>query len=143
MPPSIPILMYHKVGAPVASKADRFLNVSTSDFERQMAALQRLGYTGITFTKAARGLSGNSTLPRKPVCITFDDGYCCVDDRAAPILREAGWPATVFVPTAFAGRANDWEEETDHPILPIMDWPALRTLEESGWEMAGHTRTHP
>jgi peptidoglycan/xylan/chitin deacetylase (PgdA/CDA1 family) len=140
---SIPILMYHKVGAPVQVKADRFLNVAANDFRRQMRALARLGYEGITFTAAMNGMLGTCALPWKPVCVTFDDGYECVADCAGPILAEQSWPATVFVPTAYVGEANTWEEGTAHPIIPIMDWSQLKSLAASGWEMAGHTRTHP
>src|SRR5262249_52771168 len=29
------------------------------------------------------------------------------------------------------------------PILPIMDWNALRELQSEGWEISGHTKSHP
>src|SRR5262245_58570517 len=98
--PAVPVVMYHKVGAPVSTKLDRFLNVSATDFLRQMRLLKRLGYQGITQANMVKGLNGTGPLPRKPICITFDDGYQCVSDYAAPILAELSWPATVFVPTA-------------------------------------------
>ena len=135
--------MYHKVGAPVATKADTFLNVSQRSFVRQMRLLKRLGYASVTFADGVEWLYGRKTLPGKPVCITFDDGYVNVADFAAPILHDLGWPATVFVPTAYVGGRNTWDEQYGHPILPIMDWPRLKALQDSGWEMAGHTRTHP
>src|SRR5258708_39292216 len=106
---TVPILMYHKVGAPVHSKNDSRLNVSARDFERQMRLLRRLGYTGITFQKTIEGLTGISPLPRKPVCITFDDGYECVAEHASPILADFGWPGVIFAPTAFVGQANTWD----------------------------------
>ncbi|MGE5180505.1 MAG: polysaccharide deacetylase family protein, partial [Acidobacteriota bacterium] len=49
----------------------------------------------------------------------------------------------MFVPTAYVGSSNTWDSATGKPILPIMEWPRLRALADSGWEMAGHTRTHP
>ena len=39
-----PVLMYHKVGEPVHMKADRFLNVSTIAFERQMTLLASMKF---------------------------------------------------------------------------------------------------
>lgn len=139
----IPILMYHKVGAPVQSRADTFLNVSARSFARQMRLLQRMGYQGITFAEAAAGLRGDLRMPRRPVCVTFDDGYVSVCEHAAPILDRMGWPATIFLPTGYAGRANEWDLQYGNPILPIMDWESLRGLLEAGWEIAGHTRSHP
>jgi len=41
------------------------------------------------------------SLPPRPVCITFDDGYANNCDVALPILRRRGIPATVFVATGF------------------------------------------
>src|SRR5690242_15018302 len=84
--PNIPILMYHKVGSPVRHRADRFLNVSSASFSRQMALLKRLGYVGITLEEAVDGLAGLRPLPRRPVCVTFDDGYLSVTEHAAPVL---------------------------------------------------------
>lgn len=147
MPPTtrlrIPVIMHHKVGAPVRTNADRFLNVSARDFQRQARLLARLGYRGITFAQAVDGLFAGRPLPPRPVCITFDDGCACVGEHAAPVLAALGWPATVFVPTAHAGRENAWDRETGRPLLPLMGWERLRELAEAGWEIAGHTRTHP
>ncbi len=139
----IPILMYHKVGAPASTKAGAFLNVSARDFARQMRTLRRMGYTGITFAQAVEGLTEGKPLPRKPVCVTFDDGYVNVLEHALPVLAEHRWPGTVFIPTAYVGSENTWDVENGKPLLPIMDWPQLRRLQGEGWEIAGHTRSHP
>jgi len=139
----LPILMYHKVGAPVAAKPDTFLNVSPRSFGRQMRVLQRLGYVGITFAEGADRLRNGRPMPKRPVCVTFDDGYTNVLEYAAPVLRELGWPATVFVPTGYVGATNAWDQAAGYPLLPIMSWEQLKSLEAEGWEMAGHTRTHP
>ena len=139
----VPILMYHKVGAPVGSKADTFLNVSVRSFERQMRLLRRLGFSGIRLDEAAKGLFEGKQLPRKPVCVTFDDGYGNVAQSALPALHQLNWPATVFVPTAYVGATNKWDEGSGYPLLPIMSWPELKTLAGQGWEISGHTQTHP
>lgn len=139
----IPVLMYHKVGAPVSEKRDTFLNVSLKSFKRQMRLLKRMGYTGVTFHQAAQGLYQGQPVPKKAVCVTFDDGYTNVLDYAKPVLDELGWPATVFVPTHWAGSENGWDTEYGNPLLPLMGWPDLKLLADIGWEIAGHTRTHP
>jgi peptidoglycan/xylan/chitin deacetylase (PgdA/CDA1 family) len=139
----IPILMYHKVGAPVSSKADTFLNVSTAAFRRQMRLLRKLGYQGITFQHAVDGLVSGASLPPRPVCVTFDDGYVNVGENAASILAGYGWPGTVFVPTDYVGGENSWDRSYGKPILPIMSWPQLQSLHDAAWEIAGHTASHP
>src|SRR5215831_11645632 len=118
--PPVPILMYHKIGAPVATKADTFLNVSATDFARQMRLLQRLGYQGINFEQTVQGIRGKAPLPPKPICVTFDDGYEGVFDHASPLLTDLGWPATVFIPTMYVGSGNTWDESAGYPIVPIM-----------------------
>lgn len=138
-----PVLMYHKVGAPVSSPADTFLNVSAHDFRRQMRALAALGYTARPFAEVVEAVTRGLTLPRRTMAITFDDGYTCVGESATPILAEHGFPGTVFVVSEAAGKTNAWDHENARPVLPLMDWEALRRLQEAGWEIGGHTCSHP
>ncbi len=72
-------------------------------------------------------------------------------ERALPILRDLGIPATVFVPTGYVGLSPPmaWPG-TDHWVggpyereLTCMSWDDLRGLAAEGWEIASHTRTHP
>jgi peptidoglycan/xylan/chitin deacetylase (PgdA/CDA1 family) len=51
-------------------------------------------------------------LPANAIAITFDDGYSCTADTAAPILEELKLPATVFVPVACIERGQPfwWDE---------------------------------
>lgn len=140
---AVPILMYHKVGARVDRPEDTFLNVSGEAFDRQMRALAHLGYRAMTFAQIVEALRAGQPLPRRVFAITFDDGYTCVGDVAAPILERYGFPATVFVVSGSAGGANAWDGLTGRPVLPLLPWDRLRELHRAGWEMAGHTRTHP
>ncbi|HLK55772.1 MAG TPA: polysaccharide deacetylase family protein [Chthonomonadaceae bacterium] len=142
-PLRLPILMYHKVGQPVVARQDAFLNVAARDFRRQMRVLARLGYRAIPFAEAVAGLARQRPLPPRAFAITFDDGYACVGEHAAPILAEFGFPATVFVVSSQAGGSNAWDGPEGHPVLPLMGWQELRALQARGWEMAGHTRAHP
>ena len=49
-------------------------------------------------------------MPPRAVCITFDDGYRSTHDLALPVLREFGFPATVFVTTGHVGSENMWND---------------------------------
>ena len=40
-------------------------------------------------------------LPERPVLLTFDDGYASVLDRAVPVCKRLGIPATLFLNSAF------------------------------------------
>ena len=68
-----------------------------------------------------------------------------------PILARLGWPATVFVPTDFAGteRPMSWPGidhwaggEFDRELVP-MSWEELDGLAARGWEIGSHTCSHP
>ena len=135
--------MYHKVGLPVRARADRFLNVSGADFQRQMQALARFGYRARPFAEIIEAHCGGKSLPRRTFCVTFDDGYACVGEFAAPVLRSLQFPATVFVVPRGVGKTNAWDAETGHAVLPLMGWDALDKLRAEGWEIGGHTLTHP
>ena len=139
---SLPVLMYHKVGAPVERPADTFLNVPTEAFARQMRFLARRGYRAVTLADAIAGLAGRGPLPGRPLVVTFDDGYRCVEEHAAPVLSALQWPATLYAPSAWVGRANEWNAQTGHPVLPLLDWDSLAALQACGWEIGGHTRSH-
>lgn len=41
------------------------------------------------------------TLPKRAICITFDDGYANNHDVALPVLRSVGVPATFFIATGY------------------------------------------
>jgi peptidoglycan/xylan/chitin deacetylase (PgdA/CDA1 family) len=79
------------------------------------------------------------------VALTFDDGFVSTGEIAAPLLAKHRLPATVFVVTEHVGGTNAWRGACaqDIPTLPLMDWPALGQLAESGFAIGAHTRTHP
>ncbi len=79
------------------------------------------------------------------VAITFDDGFANFGDHGAPVLREFGLPATVFVVSQFVGKTNTWRGRGDpgSPTLPLLGWDAVGRLPEAGITIGAHTRTHP
>ncbi len=78
------------------------------------------------------------------VSLTFDDAFTNFETTAWPLLRDNGFPATLFVPTLHVGRSNDWAATTSRavPSLPILDWDSLGLLAEQGVSLGAHTRTH-
>lgn len=50
------------------------------------------------------------SLPRRSLCITFDDGYADNHDLAMPILRRHGLCATFFVTTGVIGGGRMWND---------------------------------
>lgn len=77
------------------------------------------------------------------VALTFDDGFCNFAVDAAPLLH--GLAVTLFVVTDHVGRSNEWGGRPARgiPTLPLLDWPALARLADSGVTLGAHSRTHP
>lgn len=90
------ILMYHRVAAVTADPWG--LAVTPDHFRSQIAALRR-SRTVLPMTEFVDRASRDA-LPRDAVAVTFDDGYLDNLTDAAPVLAQAGVPATLFLATA-------------------------------------------
>ncbi|MGI5366014.1 polysaccharide deacetylase family protein [Streptomyces iakyrus] len=135
----VPILMYHAV-TPAPSPFVRALSVSPEAFAGQMRLLAERGFTPLTTAGLASAWRGGARLPHRPVLITFDDGYWGVHRHALPVLRELGFPATVFVTTGWLpGR----HEIGGAALDTMLDWETVRELAGQGMEIGGHSHSHP
>ena len=56
-------------------------------------------------------LKGEHPIPARAVCITFDDGYKSNIEFAAPVLREYGFPATIFMTMYYLDGTYEPENE--------------------------------
>ena len=115
LPPDrgLPILMYHKVIESLSDLNTDNITVSVPFLRRQLAYLHRNGYTPISFSDLRKSQSGDFAMPEKPVIITFDDGYQSAYEFAYPLLKELNFKATIFLPTAFIGGINEWDNGND------------------------------
>src|SRR4026208_1138251 len=91
------VVMYHKIN-------DLWPNPTTvppAVFAEQMALLAELGYAPVSLDSVRDHYLDGTPLPPAAVLITFDDGYRDNLENAVPILQRHGYPAVVFVPSAF------------------------------------------
>jgi peptidoglycan/xylan/chitin deacetylase (PgdA/CDA1 family)/SAM-dependent methyltransferase len=138
----VPILMYHRIASngPEALSPYR---VSPDRFERQLAYLQRYGYTGLTMGEFhdswfSRGLQ---PAPGKPIVLTFDDAYLDFYENAWPLIRKYGFKATVFVPVDFVAGHAKWDSEYGEPAK-LMNWEQIIELHEQGVRFGSHSCSH-
>lgn len=128
------ILMYHSI-----SEAKHFAAVTPENFEKQMEALKDDGFNVVSLDRLAE-YRKNGTIPRKTVCLTFDDGYRDNYTVAFPILKRIGFPATVFVITGAIG--GTWE--TRGEIFDMLSQKEIEDLSASGLiAIEPHTVSHP
>lgn len=134
----VPILMYHAVGHRPAEAAYG-LSVSPDAFAEQMNVLADRGFTPLTTAGLAHAWRTAGALPRRPVLITFDDGYEGVHRHALPVLAKHGFAATLFVSTGWLRGAH----EEGGALDTMLDWDQVRELAAAGTEIGGHSHTHP
>jgi peptidoglycan/xylan/chitin deacetylase (PgdA/CDA1 family) len=127
----VPILMYHRVGSPPAGARHPRSWVAPRRFRRQVAALGRAGYRGVTPARLWAAWHGGAPLPTRPVVISFDDGYAGQYRHALPVLRARGWPGTL----------NLWVARLDAP--GGLRRAQVRRMLAAGWELDAHSLTHP
>jgi peptidoglycan/xylan/chitin deacetylase (PgdA/CDA1 family) len=139
---SVPVLTYHQV-TPRPHPSFRKYSVTPRAFAAQMAWLAWSGHQAITLDSLLAARAGRGSLPRRPVVITFDDGFrdCC--DYAVPVLRARGFSAVFFLVAGLVGRRSTWLLREKGVEFPLMDWPAARDLLVAGLECGAHSLSHP
>lgn len=129
------IFCYHRIAL---DRGD--LAVAPADFRRQMALLRSFDAKVVPLTTAAQLLAEGRE--GRFVCLTFDDAYRDFEDEALPVLREEGFPATLFVTTGFASGTVRMSWVRRPP--PLLGWQDLKRLAADELvELGAHTRTHP
>lgn len=126
---SIPVLNYHSV----TIDPGNIVVISPEKLAEQMAYLHDQGYTPLTLEAFIRLLEGDNFEhpPKKPVLLTFDDGYIDNYEQAMPILAKYGFPATLFVSPGM----------TEHD--GYLNWEQIKKLQTAGWDIQPHGMSHP
>jgi peptidoglycan/xylan/chitin deacetylase (PgdA/CDA1 family)/GT2 family glycosyltransferase len=135
-------LLYHHVG-PARPGTKRELTVSPERFERQIRWLAHRGYAGIKPSDWLNWIRRGTSLPKKPILVTFDDAYADTADHALPILRKYGFSAAVFVVTERLAATNTWDEVQGCGTLQLMTGEQIQYWARQGIEFGAHSRTHP
>jgi peptidoglycan/xylan/chitin deacetylase (PgdA/CDA1 family) len=127
----VPILMYHVLAPPLPNTPYPGLYVKPADFRAQVAWLAAHGYHAVTLRQVYDYWRGAHALPRKPVVLTFDDGYHSDFTVALPTLHARRWPGVL-----------DLEVRNLQPVWGMRPG-MVRKLIAAGWEIDAHTMTHP
>lgn len=126
--PGVTVLIYHRFGE------DKYpsTNVAVSRFREQLEFLKNNNYQVISLGQLVKALEGGTKLPERAVVITIDDGYRSVYSDAWPILKEYGYPFTVFVYT----------KATENKHWNYMTWDQIREMKAAGVDLQNHGFAH-
>lgn len=139
---AVPVLMFHSIGTGAAPGFSRF-TVDPGEFSAQMDYLAGAGYRPVTASELASSRSAGQPLPPRTVVLTFDDGFTDFETTALPVLREHGYPATLYVPTGYAGTRARWLAPCGAGDREVLSWRALRDIAVEGIEVGARSHTHP
>jgi peptidoglycan/xylan/chitin deacetylase (PgdA/CDA1 family) len=123
--------MYHVIAAPPAGAPYPELFVRPSDFSAQMTWLAHHGYHAVTLQRVHDYWTKGSSWPKRPVVVTFDDGYLSDETQAMPVLARLHWPGVLNLKVR--------NLSSSYTLPP---W-RVRALMRAGWEIDAHTITHP
>jgi peptidoglycan/xylan/chitin deacetylase (PgdA/CDA1 family) len=96
------IVCYHGVSLADEHEWDSSLFLSESTFSSRLDLLASLGANVLPLGESLDRLRAG-TLPPRAVALTFDDGFFDFQERAWPLLRRYGFPATVYLTTYYSG----------------------------------------
>ncbi|MEO9653776.1 polysaccharide deacetylase family protein [Marinomonas sp.] len=125
----LPVLQYHHVGESTPFST----SVTPEQFTEQMDYLKTAGFQVVDLYQALEALKAHKALPEKAVAITFDDAYRNIYLAGFPIMKERGFPFTVFINT------QPVEQSNRH----FLTWQQMKEMESAGGVFANHTVSHP
>ena len=129
VPEGVSVLMYHMIG----NEAGNAAIMTEANLRIQMNYLRDHGYHPITMQELYDYVTKGAALPEKPVCITFDDGYLDSYTIVYPMMKEYGFPWTLFVITDGVGQPYN-----------RMTWQQLKEMADSHTvTISNHTLSHP
>lgn len=102
----LPVLMYHNISDGLADG----LNIPAARLEEQLKYLRENGYKSLSLQDLGALVKSGEKPPKRSFMLTFDDAYESMETRLLPLLDRYGFCAVIFVPVAFIGKTNMWDD---------------------------------
>ncbi|MGI6392291.1 MAG: polysaccharide deacetylase family protein [Candidatus Izemoplasmatales bacterium] len=135
----VPVLMYHRIDDSVTPSSLRYvkhkgkildldeMKTTLNQFDRQLEYLAKRGYTAVLMNDYL------NIKAKKPVALTFDDGYLDNYTNAFPLLKKHNICATLYLCT---------DKITDLPGTEYLSWPDIKMMQSEGIGFGSHTKSH-
>ena len=120
------IFIYHRFNDPRYPST----NISLQDFRAHLDLLSQQKFNVLKLGQVVELLQQGGRLPHRCAVITVDDAYRSFLSDGWPLLKEYGYPATLFVSTDTVGDGG------------YLSWQELRMLQAEGVEIGNHSASH-
>ncbi len=120
------VFIYHRFNDPRHPST----NISSVDFQAQLELLQRQGFVVLKLGQVVERLKAGGGLPPRCAVITVDDAFRSFFTDGWPLLKQYGFPATLFVSTDSVGGTG------------YLSWQELAELRKEGVEIGNHSASH-
>ena len=121
------VLCYHRF----EDKPHDTLAIAPAEFRAQMKQLKDGGIEVVGMKDMLAWRRGEKSIPPKSAVITVDDGYVSGYSVAWPILKEFGYPFTMFIYTNYVGVGGK-----------SITWAQLEEMRDAGVDIESHTVSH-
>ncbi len=124
----VSILLYHDF-VPRIPRTEMMVSVPV--FRAQMQALKDANIPVIPMSDVIAWKKGEKNIPDEAVVITLDDGWVGEHEYAFPILKEFGYPFTLYLYKKYVGTGGR-----------SMTIPQIKEMLDNGGELGSHTLSH-
>lgn len=125
----IAVLGYHQF---TTGKSTGQMVLNIDRFREQMQSLKDARVTAITMSDFLAWRRGEKPIPDPAVVITMDDGWKSVYALAFPILKEFGYPFTIFLYKNFVNGGGK-----------SLSTAEIKEMMAAGCEVGSHSVSHP
>jgi len=125
----VAVLGYHDF-----SETDRetAMRIRTSKFRKQMEVIRQLNIPVISMADFIAWKNGEKDIPQKSILITMDDGWKSAYTDAYPVLKEFGFPFTIYLYKDYVDGGGK-----------ALTTPMIKEMMANGATIGSHSTTHP
>jgi len=105
--------------------------IAAPKFRAQMQAIKDSKIPVISYSDMMAWKRGEKNIPEEAIVITMDDGWEGVYTYAYPVLREFGFPFTIYLYKNYVGGAGR-----------SMSWEQIKEMMQHGCEVGSHSVSH-
>lgn len=132
----LPVIMYHQISTK-SGRTGKFV-ITVQQLESDFKHIKQAGYEAITMKDLLNHIENGASLPKKPIMITFDDGYETFYTIVLPLLQKYDLKAIVSV---IGSATEKFSLKDDHNTsYSHLNWNEIAELVDCKYaEIQNHT----